>query len=726
MAWYDGQLNSASWHLYSIGLDRIRGEYSGNRVRVGIFDDGVQSDHPALIGSYNTALDLTLAGSALNDTAGLHGTAVAGLIAAHENDSGAIGVATGAQIAGVNIFDGPGATSLTQTLRLMKRFDVVNNSWGSAGCYSDGPHQTYGIGDNFQGALNDAAQYGRRGLGTVIVNAAGNDWTFDRRDANTSAFNQDRHTVTVGAISDANQVSSYSTRGASLLVSAPSSGGSQGITTTDLTGTRGYDIGAETSTFGGTSAATPVVSGLVALMLEANPRLGWRDVQDILAYSADRVGPNRSGTHAFAWKINGAENFNGGGLHFSNDVGFGKVDAYTAIRMAEVWSSFGAGQTSRNEAVANLEGSISRTIRDGATTAFAFTVRNAVELEHVDLTLTLDHGNVGQLRVELVSPSGTISTLLSPGGESQRVKDWDWTFGSEAFRGEDARGVWTVRVADTRTGAAGSISGFHFKGFGDKSATNDVYHFTDEFSALRAADRSRAVISDVDGGRDWLNFAGIADDLRIDLRAGTRSSVGTATSFIIAKGTAIENAVTGDGNDVVRGNALNNVLRGMRGDDRLDGGAGGDVLHGGAGSDTAEYTRSAASVQVDLRSGRGIGGDAQGDLLRGIENITGSRFGDTLIGDATDNVLNGAGANDRLFGGLGADTFVFSGTAFGQDTIFDFQSGVDRIDLRALLVTPDAIAIAPHALGAMVSTAYGSILLQGANPASITMQDFLL
>ncbi|HKG26283.1 MAG TPA: M10 family metallopeptidase C-terminal domain-containing protein, partial [Thermomicrobiales bacterium] len=161
-------------------------------------------------------------------------------------------------------------------------------------------------------------------------------------------------------------------------------------------------------------------------------------------------------------------------------------------------------------------------------------------------------------------------------------------------------------------------------------------------------------------------------------------------------------------------------------DDRLDGGAGGDVLHGGAGSDTAEYTRSPASVHVDLRSGRGSGGDAQGDLLRGVENITGSRFGDTLIGDATDNVLNGVGGNDRLFGGLGADTFVFSGTAFGQDTIFDFQSGVDRIDLRALLVTPDAIAIAPHALGAMVSTAYGSILLQGANPASITMQDFLL
>src|SRR5215218_523646 len=473
MAWYDNSYPSPYWHLYTIGLNRLTGQYSGFGVRVGIFDDGVQADNAALIGSYNTGLELSLTGSSLNDNAGLHGTAVAGLIAAQDTGSGPVGVASGSQIAGVNIFSGAGGDSLTQTIRLMKNFDVVNNSWGAADCYSDGPQQSSAFGEDFGGTLKYAAVYGRRGLGTVIVNAAGNDWTFDRRDANTSAFNQDRHTVTVGAISDANQVSSYSTRGASLLVSAPSSGGSQGITTTDLTGTRGYDIGAETSTFGGTSAATPVVSGLVALMLEANPRLGWRDVQDILAYSADRVGPNRSGTHAFAWKINGAQNFNGGGLHFSNDVGFGKVDAYSAIRMAEVWSLFGAAQTSRNEAVVNQEGSVNRAIRDGATTAFAFTVRDAAQLEHVDLTLTLDHGNVGQLRVDLVSPSGTRSTLLSPGGENQRVDDWDWTFGSEAFRGEDARGVWTVRVTDTRTGAAGSISAFDFKGFGHKSSTND-------------------------------------------------------------------------------------------------------------------------------------------------------------------------------------------------------------------------------------------------------------
>jgi len=364
MAWYGNSYPSPYWHLYTIGLNRLTGQYSGFGVRVGIFDDGVQADNAALIGSYNTGLELSLTGSSLNDTAGLHGTAVAGLIAAQDTGCGPVGVASGAQIAGVDIFGGVGGASLTQTIRLMKNFDVVNNSWGSTDCYSDGPQQSSAFGEDFGGALKYVADYGRQGLGTVIVNAAGNDWTFDRRDANTSLFNQDRHTITVGAVSDAGQVASYSTRGASLLVSAPSSGGSQGITTTDLAGEAGYDPGDQTSTFGGTSAATPIVSGVVALMLEANPSLGWRDVQDILAYSADRVGPSLSGTHAFAWTTNRAKTFNGGGLHFSNDVVFGKVDAYTAVRMAEVWSLFGRPQTSRNEAVVKAAGPLSKSITD--------------------------------------------------------------------------------------------------------------------------------------------------------------------------------------------------------------------------------------------------------------------------------------------------------------------------------------------------------------------------
>ena len=92
-------------------------------------------------------------------------------------------------------------------------------------------------------------------------------------------------------------------------------------------------------TFGGTSAASPTVAGVVALMLQANPNLGWRDVQEILSYSSrhvgSAVGAARIGYEDNAWTFNGADNWNGGGLHFSNDYGFGLVNTLAAVRLAE-------------------------------------------------------------------------------------------------------------------------------------------------------------------------------------------------------------------------------------------------------------------------------------------------------------------------------------------------------------------------------------------------------
>jgi subtilisin family serine protease len=83
----------------------------------------------------------------------------------------------------------------------------------------------------------------------------------------------------------------------------------------------------------GTSFSSPVVSGVAALMLDANPGLGWRDVQEILAATAGRTGSPAG------WSFNGADNWNGGGMHVSHDYGFGLVDAYAAVRVAESCNS---------------------------------------------------------------------------------------------------------------------------------------------------------------------------------------------------------------------------------------------------------------------------------------------------------------------------------------------------------------------------------------------------
>ncbi len=123
----------------------------------------------------------------------------------------------------------------------------------------------------------------------------------------------------------------------------------------------------------------------------------------------------------------------------------------------------------------------------------------------------------------------------------------------------------------------------------------------------------------------------------------------------------------GDGNDLVYGGAGNDSLYGGSENDTLAGGAGSDVLDGGSGTDLADYAASGSGVTVNLTTGTASGGDAAGDTLTGIENLSGSGFADTLTGDGGANVLSGSagadvldggGGNDSLYGGSGSDTLA--------------------------------------------------------------------
>jgi Ca2+-binding RTX toxin-like protein len=114
-------------------------------------------------------------------------------------------------------------------------------------------------------------------------------------------------------------------------------------------------------------------------------------------------------------------------------------------------------------------------------------------------------------------------------------------------------------------------------------------------------------------------------------------------------------------------------LLGYGANNTLIGGKGADEIHGGWGVDTASYESSDAGVSVSLQSGRGRGGDAEGDHLVDVENLTGSAFDDKLIGDDFQNVLNGGDGSDTLIGNGGDDSF--EGGA-GADDI-DGGDGVD-------------------------------------------------
>lgn len=292
----DDLFDNEQWHLLNTGqfngvpgidinVTSVWDDYTGTGIRVGVVDDGVQYTHLDLDDNYNTSGQFDCGG---NDSdpfptaSDPHGTAVAGLIVAENNDNGSVGVAFDASVTAFRIFGG--AVTEAEYADVYNRhateLDVSNNSWGYNGFFFDDLDGS--LFDDVGTAIENAAANGRGGLGTVMLWAAGNDRAAGQ-DVNYHGFQNARETIAVAAITNQDSIASYSTPGAAILVGAPSNGGSRGITTTDQLGSNGYASGDYTFGFGGTSAATPITAGAIALILESNPLLGYRDVQEILA-----------------------------------------------------------------------------------------------------------------------------------------------------------------------------------------------------------------------------------------------------------------------------------------------------------------------------------------------------------------------------------------------------------------------------------------------------------
>lgn len=201
----------------------------------------------------------------------------------------------------------------------------------------------------------------------------------------------------------------------------------------------------------------------------------------------------------------------------------------------------------------------------------------------------------------------------------------------------------------------------------------------------------------IDGGdgTDVVDYSGSDAALTADLEANTfvggHAEGDTVSNIEGVMGTEFDDTLSGrlTENDILAGGAGMDVLRGHGGDDDLDGGDGNDMLYGGAGADmieggdgedTAYYNESDAGVVVRLWNGTGLGGDAEGDMLSGVENLWGSAFDDVLIGaNDADNKLWGGEGDDELYGLTGDDMLV--GGA-GAD-VLDGGDGMDTADYSA-------------------------------------------
>ncbi len=653
------------WYLAAAGSDRPAAvdlnwlpawqRYRGRGVTVGVVDAGIAADHPDLAANVDPSSAPPQAATGRMAT---HGTNVAGIIAAGANGVGGVGVAPEATLVGRSLFGG-GTLPQIGAIAAQAAVDVSNHSWGIDRPFADNFRQP--DWQPLGAAITQAAEQGRQGLGTVWVVAAGNAGT-GGDNTNYHNLTNHRYGITVGALGEDGRATSYSAPGATVLVSALAGspvGGSGSVFTTQAP--EGYR-----SNFGGTSAAAPMVSGVVALMLEANPNLGDRDVQDILALTARPTG----GT-ATEWITNGAQTWNGGGLRHHPSYGFGLVDAAAAVRLAAVWTGGDrAPRTHRQAETVRVEG-LGATIPDASGTGLRMTteVDTPLVIDRVAVTIDWQGDRLDDLKLWLISPNGTRSLLLDRPPSSMMVNGEDlgfteqqlqFTLGSVGFLGEVATGTWTLWAVDQRSGQTHQLKAWQLEIYGDRPASDSFpfqsladdplkgdqeYVYTDAFATVSALDAQPAMRGanaplpsdrhtlDDAGGRDRLNAAALSDLIQIDLMPGHTSWI-AGEPVVTTPDTVIEAAIGGAGSDTLAGNDADNDLVGGEGDDMLLGRSGADHLAGGWGNDW----------------------------------LTGGQGRDTLQGDA------------------GADTFALSGRdgvldPSQADRILDFEPGVDRLAL---------------------------------------------
>jgi subtilisin-like proprotein convertase family protein len=503
------------WNYPSVSI----GNYTrGGNVTIGIVDDGLEWSHPDLAPNVLKDLQYDWNGKD-NDPKPLpfdsHGTACAGVAAARGNNRiGVSGVAPEANLIGMRLIAAP-ATDLDEAQAftwLPDQIHIKSNSWGypnfsvnSTTRVFEGWYSMARIGELAEAALKYAADFGREGKGSIFTFSAGNQDEYilslgsspvkSGARVDFKALPNSIYTIAVGAVGSDGIKANYSQIGSSLLISGPSlTENGLGIMTTDNKGRYGYNAGFSqydfpssgdvTKNFSGTSASCPVVSGVVALMLEKKPGLGWRDVQEILIRSAKKIDDqfnNVTDDAATGWiTANRTDHVTGNPtvpFHFNDKYGAGLVDAAAAVALSGNWTNLNSQKsqtvTTNNTTSIAADSTITRSFNVNGT---------ALRVEHVTLQLSVANIKKGNLTITLTSPDNTTSTFCEPHGDATNEFN-NWKFMTLRNWAESSNGTWTLTITNNGT-AAGSLTDAELVVYGTElgAATNPAPVVTVEAS----------------------------------------------------------------------------------------------------------------------------------------------------------------------------------------------------------------------------------------------------
>ncbi len=503
----------------------------GAGVNIAIVDNGIHAGHEDLVDNVVAARNHDYYGFA-PDALATHGTQVAGLIAARDNDIGIRGVAPRASIYVYNLTadeDKIADNEADAMTRNMADTAVSNNSWSFP---DDG--DLHSPTAAWEEAVERGVTEGFGGKGVFYVWAAGNGGSEDNSNLDGRA---NFYAVTAAcATTSRNRITDHSERGSNLWVCAPAGYRFDffefyPLVTTTTTGHR------YTRNQGGASAAAAIVSGVAALVRAENPDLTWRDVKLILAASASRNDPVHGKWERGARKYRSTSQR----YSYSHNYGFGTVDAAAAVRLAAGWTKnvppLRTVEAASGPVDTPIEDAIENDTRPGSTVSSTITLPDGyVEfIEYIEVEVTMAHPSVRDLRIVIESPSGAVSVLSTALTESQfsdeRVFDGSFRFGSARHLGEDPGGTWTIRITDYLVIHSGTFASWKIKAYGHSetpgylptpTATSGMRTLTIDWDAPTDIGGSAVtsydlgyIRSDASGKTDpanWTELAGIGTD----------------------------------------------------------------------------------------------------------------------------------------------------------------------------------------------------------------------
>uniref|UniRef100_A0A668AMH8 Furin (paired basic amino acid cleaving enzyme) b n=1 Tax=Myripristis murdjan TaxID=586833 RepID=A0A668AMH8_9TELE len=410
--------------------------YTGRGVVVTILDDGIEKDHPDLISNYDPEASYDVNDGDADPqprytqrNENRHGTRCAGEVAAAANNGVCgVGVAYNAKIGGVRMLDGE-VTDVVEAHSLSlnpQHIHIYSASWGPEddGKSLDGPAKLA------KEAFLQGITKGRGGLGSIFVWASGNGGR-EQDSCNCDGYTNSIYTLSISSTTQSGNVPWYSEPCSSTLATTFSSGnpGEKQIVTTDLRQKC-------TDSHTGTSASAPLAAGIIALTLEANMNLTWRDMQHLV------VRTSRPGhLSAVDWKTNGV------GRRVSHSYGYGLLDAGAMVALAQNWTSVGPQHQCVHTMLTDSRDIGNKLVFSKNVDACWGQPEYVSSLEHVQARLTLSYNQRGKLAIHLISPLGTRSTLLSPRPDDFSSEGFnDWAFMTTHSWDEDPQGEWTLEI----------------------------------------------------------------------------------------------------------------------------------------------------------------------------------------------------------------------------------------------------------------------------------------